>query len=168
MSAASSRLSGALVATLVAASFISLMSFGVRAAFGLFTAPLPPDLGITREAYSLAIAVQNLCWGVTQPFAGHLTDRFGARRVMLVGALLYLAGILGLVVSGTALHVLLSAGVLVVDTAYELLSQAVHGTVGVYRTSFLSSEDFGIGRHPAHGSFTVQGFSFAYEIVDVG
>lgn len=61
-----------------------------------------------------------------------------------------------------------SAGVLVVDTAYELLSQAVHGTVGVYRTSFLSSEDFGIGRHPAHGSFTVQGFSFAYEIVDVG
>ncbi|PPE69035.1 MFS transporter [Caldimonas thermodepolymerans] len=113
MSAASSRLSGALVATLVAASFISLMSFGVRAAFGLFTAPLPPDLGITREAYSLAIAVQNLCWGVTQPFAGHLTDRFGARRVMLVGALLYLAGILGLMVSGTALHVLLSAGVLV-------------------------------------------------------
>lgn len=61
-----------------------------------------------------------------------------------------------------------SAGAIVVNTAYELLTQAVHDTVGVYRTSFLASEGFGVGRHPGHGSFTVQGFSFAYEIIDVG
>lgn len=108
-----SKLPGALLVTLVAASFISLMSFGVRSAFGLFTAPLPPDLGVSREVYSMAIAIQNLCWGATQPFAGLLTDRFGARRVMLGGAALYGLGIVGLLFASTPLEIWLSAGVLV-------------------------------------------------------
>lgn len=107
------KLSAALLVTLVAASFISLMSFGVRAAFGLFTAPLPPDLGVSREVYSIAIAVQNLCWGATQPFAGLLTDRFGARRVMAGGAALYALGIVGLLQASTPLAIWLTAGVLV-------------------------------------------------------
>ena len=59
-----------------------------------------------------------------------------------------------------------SAVAIVVNTAYELLCDAAHRTIGLYRTSFLASEDFGIGRHPVRGSFTVQDFSFAYEIVD--
>jgi hypothetical protein len=62
----------------------------------------------------------------------------------------------------------LSAGAIIVNTAYELLSQAVHRTIGLYRTSFLASEGFGAGRHPVNGSFTVQDFSFAYEILDAG
>jgi hypothetical protein len=60
------------------------------------------------------------------------------------------------------------AGAIIVNSAYELLSRAVPSTIGVYRTSFLATEDFGVGRHPTHGSFTVQDFSFAYEIVDAG
>jgi MFS family permease len=108
-----SRLPAALLVTLVAASFISLLSFGVRAAFGLFTAPLPADVGISREAYSMAIAIQNLCWGATQPFAGLLTDRFGAKRVMLGGAALYATGIVGLLFASTPLEIWLTAGVLV-------------------------------------------------------
>lgn len=105
-------LSSLLRATLLAACAVSLLSFGVRAAFGLLTGPLPSDLGITREAYSSAIAIQNLCWGMAQPFAGMLTDRFGARRVLIGGALLYAAGIAWLCVASTAVEVLLSAGLL--------------------------------------------------------
>ena len=108
-----SKLSTALLITLVAASLISLLSFGVRAAFGLFTAPLPADIGISREVYSMAIAIQNLCWGITQPFAGHFTDRFGARRAMQAGAVLYGLGVVWLVFASTPLEIYLSAGVLV-------------------------------------------------------
>lgn len=108
-----SKLPAALLVTLIAASFISLMSFGVRSAFGLFTAPLPFDLGVSREVYSMAIALQNLCWGITQPFAGLLTDRFGARRVMLGGATLFVLGLVGLLFASTALEIWLTAGLLV-------------------------------------------------------
>lgn len=108
-----SKLPAALIVTLIAASAISLLSFGVRAAFGLFTAPLPADVGTTREVFSMAIAIQNLCWGVTQPFAGHFTDKFGARRVMLAGGTLYLLGILGLLFATTPAEIYLTAGVLV-------------------------------------------------------
>jgi MFS family permease len=108
-----SKLPAALVVTLVAACVISLLSFGVRAAFGLFTAPLPPDVGVTREVFSMAMAIQNICWGITQPFAGHFTDKFGAKRVMLGGALFYLLGVLGLLFANSPATIYLTAGVLV-------------------------------------------------------
>ena len=107
-----SPLRGALLATLVAACAVSLLSFGVRAAFGLFTDPLTREFGVSREVYSTAIALQNLAWGLTQPFAGFLCDRFGARRIMFAGALLYAAGIVGLVFASTPLQICLTAGVL--------------------------------------------------------
>ena len=109
---AHARIPAILVVTLVTASLISLLSFGVRSAFGLLTAPLPADLGVSRETYSIAIAIQNLCWGATQPFAGHLTDRFGARRVIFGGAVLYCMGIAGLLFATTPLEICLTAGVL--------------------------------------------------------
>ena len=101
-----------LLATLVAACLVSLLSYGVRASFGLFTGPLSQDLGFGREVYSAAIAIQNLCWGIAQPFAGYFTDRFGARRVLMAGAVLYAAGIAWLAVASTALEITLGAGVL--------------------------------------------------------
>ena len=56
-------LSRSLLVTLAAACLVSLLSFGVRAAFGLFTAPLTQELALPREVYATAIAIQNLCWG---------------------------------------------------------------------------------------------------------
>ena len=106
------RLPAILVATLVAACAISLLSFGVRSAFGLFTAPLSADVGISREVYALAIAIQNLAWGLTQPFAGFITDRFGPRRVMVGGAVLYSLGIAGLAFATTPAQIYATAGVL--------------------------------------------------------
>jgi len=106
------RLPAILVVTLVAACAISLLSFGVRSAFGLFTAPLSADVGISREVYALAIAIQNLAWGLTQPFAGFITDRFGPRRVMVGGAVLYSLGIVGLAFATTPAQIYATAGVL--------------------------------------------------------
>ena len=108
-----SRLGGALLVTLVAACAISLLSFGVRGAFGLFTEPLTRDLQVSREVYAVAIAIQNLCWGLTQPFAGYVSDRWGARRVMLAGAVLYTVGIAGLVFARDTTTIYWTAGVLV-------------------------------------------------------
>lgn len=107
-----SRLTGALLATLAGASLISLLSFGVRGAYGLFTVPLTTELGFTREHYAIAIAIQNICWGIAQPLAGLVSDRRGARSVLIGGALLYAVGIawLTMVTSPPALY--LSAGVL--------------------------------------------------------
>jgi len=106
-------LGAALWVTLVAACAVACLSFGVRAAFGLFTDPLTRELGVSREAYAVAIAIQNLAWGLTQPVAGYLADRFGARWVMLAGAVLYALGVAGLAISTSALQIVLCGGVLV-------------------------------------------------------
>ncbi|MBA2672449.1 MFS transporter [Ramlibacter sp.] len=109
---APARLSGMLIGTLLAGCMISLLSFGVRGAYGLFTAPLTTELGITREVYAIAIAIQNLCWGIAQPLAGVVADRWGARRVLLAGAIAYGLGIVGLVFASTPMQLYLTAGVL--------------------------------------------------------
>ncbi|MBK6006606.1 MFS transporter [Ramlibacter ginsenosidimutans] len=108
----SSRIAPALLATLAAASLVSLLSFGVRSAFGLFTDPLTRELHLSREVYAIAIALQNLAWGVAQPVAGWVADRHGARRVILGGALLYALGLLVMALATSAWQVTLGAGVL--------------------------------------------------------
>ena len=65
---------------------IVTLSMGIRHAFGLFLQPMSADLGWGREVFSLALALQNLVWGVAQPFTGLVADRFGAGRVLLSGA----------------------------------------------------------------------------------
>lgn len=84
---------------LTAGSLVLFLTLGTRQSFGLYLAPMSADLGWGREVFSLAIALQNLMWGVTQPFVGALADRYGPGRTLVAGALLY-AG--GLVVMGTA------------------------------------------------------------------
>jgi MFS family permease len=72
---------------------IALITFGPRASAGLFQIPMTVEYGWGRDVFSLAIAIQNLLWGVGQPFAGAVADRFGAFRVLCGGALLYAAGL---------------------------------------------------------------------------
>lgn len=90
-----------------------MISVGERQAFGLFLAPLSLDLSIGRESYGLAIALQNLLWGLLQPFAGMFTDRWGAGRVLAVGGGLYALGLLLMAVSNSTLMLYAGAGVLV-------------------------------------------------------
>ena len=98
---------------LLAGSLLMIVTFGTRAGFGLFLAPMSSDLGWGREVFALAIAIQNLCWGACQPFAGALADRYGSGRTLALGTLLYAAGVLIMASTAAPLTLHLSAGVLV-------------------------------------------------------
>jgi MFS family permease len=97
----------------VAGCLIAIITFGVRTSFGLFTDPLSEARGWDREAFALAIAFQNLLWGLGQPFAGAVADRYGAGRVLTVGGLLYALGVALMAQSTTPGALTLTGGVLV-------------------------------------------------------
>src|SRR5688572_9826569 len=78
---------------LVGASLILALSLGVRHGFGLFLSPMSGEYGWGREVFAFGIALQNLIWGLAQPITGAIAERFGARRVIVAGGLLYAAGL---------------------------------------------------------------------------
>lgn len=96
-----------------AACLIALLSFGARAGFGLFLAPMSEANDWGREVFAIAIGIQNLLWGVGQTVAGAVADRYGSARVLITGALVYAAGLLLMAVAASPLVLHLSAGVLV-------------------------------------------------------
>jgi MFS family permease len=98
---------------LVCASVILTLALGIRHSFGLFLQPMSMANGWGREVFGLAVALQNLMWGVTQPFTGMLSDRFGAGRVLFVGGLLYALGLACMANSTSELGLTLALGVLV-------------------------------------------------------
>lgn len=69
------------------------LSLGIRHPFGFFLQPMSKDFAWPRETFSFAMALSNLMWGATQPFVGMIADRFGAVKVVGIGALLYVAGL---------------------------------------------------------------------------
>lgn len=102
------RWSRDILLAIACAALIVTVSMGVRQSFGLFLPPVGRDLGLGREAFGFAIALQNLLFGLVQPFVGALSDRYGARRVVLSGGLLYALG-LGWAASTQLPHGMLAA-----------------------------------------------------------
>lgn len=98
---------------LLASSAILSMALGLRYSFGLFLQPMSMDHSWGREVFGFAIALQNLLWGLSQPFTGMIADRFGARIVLCMGGLLYAAGVLCMAYASTPLELTLSIGVLI-------------------------------------------------------
>lgn len=99
---------------LFAGAAIALIALGMRHSFGLFLGPVTQDLQtIDRETFGFAIALQNLMWGLAQPFAGMIADRFGSARVVFAGGMLYAAGLIYASTSSTALGLTLGLGLLV-------------------------------------------------------
>lgn len=98
---------------LAAGAALLAVSLGTRHAFGLFLAPMSRDNGWTREVFGFAIALQNLVWGLAQPFAGRIADRYGTGRVIVGGTVLYVAGLVFMAWSRTGTALALSAGVLI-------------------------------------------------------
>jgi predicted MFS family arabinose efflux permease len=84
---------GQAVLVLSSAALMLSIAMGLRQSLGLFQTPIVQDLGLAAADFALAIATQNIIWGLTQPFAGALIDRFGPRLVAIIGALLYAAGL---------------------------------------------------------------------------
>src|SRR5918995_3363989 len=95
-----------------AGCLISIVTFGTRTSFGLFTEPLSVLRGWDRETFALAIAVQNLLWGLGQPFAGGIADRYGAGRVLAAGGAVYALGVALMAASTTGSTLALSGGVM--------------------------------------------------------
>ena len=79
-------------AAVIAGCVVAFISFGFAATFGVFLRPMSADLGWGREVFSLSMAIQALCWGITQPLAGMVADRYGSARVLVFGAVLASAG----------------------------------------------------------------------------
>jgi MFS family permease len=92
---------------------IALLGFGPRSTLGFFVQPMSREFSWGRDVFGLALAVQNLLWGLGQPLAGAIADRFGILRVMFVGALLYAVGLLMMRYATTPLSLDLGAGVLI-------------------------------------------------------
>jgi MFS family permease len=94
------------------AALVMSLSMGVRQVSGLFLGPVAAELGLSRDAFGIAVAVQNLVWGLTQPVAGFLADRHGARPVVIAGASLYVAGMAMAAVADGAIAFTFGLGVL--------------------------------------------------------
>jgi len=78
---------------LVAGCIVIMLGFAIRASFGVFQIPIAEEFGWLRADFSLAIAIQNLAWGIGQPIFGAIAERFGDRRAIVAGAGLYAAGL---------------------------------------------------------------------------
>ena len=143
--------SSRLTIVLVASGIILSLAMGVRHGFGFWLQPVSQHHEWSRDTFSLAMALQNLMWGVFGPFAGMAADRFGAPRIVMLGALLYMAGLLAmssatdpaLFVAGSG--VLIGAGL--ACTAFGALS----GVVG--RTAPVAKRSWAFGVLGAAGSF---------------
>ena len=101
------------VAIVIAGCAVALITFGPRSVFGLFLLPMSQEYGWGRDVFGLAVAVQNLLWGLGSPFAGAVADRFGIVRVLCAGALLYAAGLALMAFASSPGLLHLSAGVMV-------------------------------------------------------
>lgn len=136
---------------LLCGAAIVTLSMGIRHGFGLWLQPITMDRGWTRETFAFALAVQNLAWGVAGPFAGALADRFGAFRVLIVGSLLYAAGLvlMGLATSGLAFTG--SAGLLLGMAQSGTTYAVVYGVIG--RNVAPEKRSWAMGVAAAAGSF---------------
>lgn len=107
---------------------IAILSFGPRSTMGFFLTPMTTQYGWSRETFALAIAIQNLVWGIAQPFVGILADKFGTARVLVGGGILYGLGLALMSTAGTPGALVLTAGVLVglgiAGSAFVLVTSA--------------------------------------------
>ena len=136
---------------LLCGGLIVTLSMGIRHGFGLWLQPITQAQGWTRETFAFAIAIQNLAWGVAGIFAGMLADRFGAFKVIVVGALLYAVGLFGMAHSPTPFLFTLSAGVLIGMAQAGTTYAVVYGVIG--RNVPADRRSWAMGIAAAAGSF---------------
>ncbi|MDV7210847.1 MFS transporter [Azotobacter beijerinckii] len=136
---------------LLGASLILAISLGVRHGFGLFLAPMSGEFGWGREVFAFAIALQNLIWGLAQPFTGALADRYGAARAVVVGGVLYAVGLALMALADSLWTLSLSAGLLIGLGLSGTSFSVVLGVVG--RAVSAEQRSMAMGIAAAAGSF---------------
>ena len=115
---------------LICGGVILAIAIGIRLAFGLFLQPVSEAHGWGRETFALAIALQNIIWGLTQPFLGVLADKYGARKVVVIGGIGYSAGLYLMSQATTPLALHLTTGVLIGLSLSATSFGVVLGAVG--------------------------------------
>ena len=136
---------------LLCGALVVTLSMGIRHGFGLWLQPITQEQGWTRQTFSLAIAIQNLAWGVAGVFAGMLADKLGAFRVLLMGAVCYALGLAGMALSPTPTLFALTAGVLIGMAQAGTTYAVVYGVIG--RQLPAERRSWAMGVTAAAGSF---------------
>jgi len=136
---------------LVCGGLILTLGMGIRHGFGLFLQPMTSDLHWGRETFALALAVQNLVWGATQPFAGMLADKYGSARVVLAGVVLYVLGLAMMAHPGAPWQFVLSAGLLIGTGLSGVTFSVISGVLG--RAYPPEKRSMALGISAAAGSF---------------
>ena len=144
---------------------IVTLSMGIRHGFGLWLQPITQEMGWTRQSFALAIAIQNLSWGLIGIFVGMVADRFGAFRVLVAGAVLYALGLAGMALSPTQTLFALTTGVLIGAAQAGTTYAVIYGVLG--RQIAPEKRSWAMGVAAAAGSFgqflmvPVEGFLIA-------
>ena len=136
---------------LLCGALIVTVSMGIRHGFGLWLQPVTMDRGWTRETFALAIAVQNIAWGLAGPLAGMVADRYGAFRVLVVGSVLYGLGLVGMALATSGLAFTGSAGVLIGMAQSGVTYAVVYGVIS--RQVAADKRSWAMGVTAAAGSF---------------
>lgn len=126
---------------IVAGCLIAMIGFGIRSVFGLFLEPMTLTHGWSRETFAIAMAIQNLLWGIGVPVAGAMADRYGPTRVLSFGALLYGLGVWGMATTDSSLGLHLFGGVLtglgIAFSAFSIALAAMAKVVGPERRTLV-------------------------------
>ena len=130
---------------------IVTLSMGIRHGFGLWLQPITQAQGWTREAFALALAIQNLAWGIAGVFAGMAADRFGAFKVIASCAILYAVGLIGMAHANTPVLFALSTGVLIGIAQAGTTYAVIYGVIG--RNISADRRSWAMGVAAAAGSF---------------
>lgn len=136
---------------LICGALIVSLAMGIRHGFGLWMQPMTQTMGWGREDFAMAVAVQNISWGLVGVFSGMLADRFGAFRVIIVGALLYALGLFGMAHAASPEWLILTAGVLVGAAQAGTTFAVVFGVIG--RNIPAERRSWAMGVVSAAGSF---------------
>lgn len=145
------RFSKPLIYMLIGSAFILALSLGIRHGFGLYLVPMSHEFNWNHGVFSLAIALQNLLWGAVQPFTGALADKYGSKKVVAVGGVLYVIGLILMAFSSTGVLINLSLGLIIglalSATSFSVLLSAVG------RAAHPSKRSMAMGIASAAGSF---------------
>jgi len=136
---------------LLASGVVLTLAMGVRHGFGFWMQPISQANGWTRETYSLALALQNLLWGAFGPFAGMAADRFGTMRVVLVGAVSYMAGLVWMALVTQPTLFVIGSGVFIGLGLACTAFGAVSGIIG--RVAPMEKRSWAFGISGAASSF---------------
>jgi MFS family permease len=136
---------------LIAGGLVLTLAMGVRHGFGFWLQPISQAHGWTRETYSLAMALQNLLWGAFGPFAGMAADRYGTARVVIFGALAYIAGLVWMAVIDQPTLFVVGSGILLGAALACTAFGAVSGIIG--RTAPEAKRSWAFGISSAASSF---------------